>query len=341
MTAADQTDDGAAAARRSRLVGIKLRALVRDHIGDDSLGEPAGFAPGAGLLHGNVAWVLLDQRPASRLGAALAWALRAGATSLEVIAEEGTGVLARRAMAFSFPITVWHADGRSLWPAVAEPITPPAAVPEHHRELIPVIEAGGADPVEEHGVLAGEVRGLEVCRVVDDPYLGTTRLEVGVGTHDREAFTMIHGDVPTVDSLARIVDAVTEHRRADAAPHPLNRLGRERLMRWRLIAEPDLVGAVSLAPAPPPVPRPNLKDPTPCVATGVDADGRSVIVVCASGVDLELVPFAADARTALDGSNPGVGSSRLVLVTPSRDRLPVIDALADRLLQPAEFVSLD
>lgn len=343
MTAADMSDDGAAAARRSRLIGIKLRALVHDHLGDDSIGDPVGFAPGAGLLHGSVAWVLLDQRPASRLGAALAWALRAGATSLEVIAEEGTGILARRAAAFSFPITVWHADGRSLWPAVAEPIVAPAPVPEHHCALIPVIEAGGADPIEEHGVLAGEVRGLEVCRVVDDVDLGTTRLEVGVGAHDREAFTMIHGDVPTVDSLARIVDAVTEHRRDGADPHPLNRLGRERLMRWRLIAQPELVGAVSLAPAPPPVPRPNLKDPVPCVAAGVDADGRSVVVVCASGVDLELVPFAADARAALDGVHPGVGGggSRLVIVTPSRDRLPVIDALADLLRQPAEFVSLD
>jgi hypothetical protein len=272
----------------------------------------------------------------------LAWAVRAGATSLEIIAEEGTGVLARRAGAFRFPIAVWHADGRSLWPAVAEPTAPPASVPGHHRDLVPLIEAGGAEPIEEHGVLAGEVRGLEVCRVVDDPDLGSTRLEVGVGAHDREAFTMIHGGVPTVDSLARIVDAVTEHRRSDAAPHPLNRLGRERLMRWRLIAEPDLVGAVSLAPAPPPVPRPNLKDPVPCVAAGVDADGRSVVVVCASGVDLELVPFAADARAALDRAHPGVGDgSRLVIVTPSRDRVPVIEALADLLRQPAEFVSLD
>ncbi len=54
----------------------------------------------------------------------------------------------------------------------------------------------------EHGVLVGEVRGLEVCRVVDDPHLGTTRLEVGVGAHDREAFQMLHGDVPAIELLA-------------------------------------------------------------------------------------------------------------------------------------------
>jgi hypothetical protein len=192
-------------------------------------------------------------------------------------------------------------------------------------------------------VVAGEVGGLEVCRVVDDPEMGTTRLEVGVGTHDREAFTMMHGDVPTTESLARIVQAVAEHRRADARPHPLNRLARERLLRAQVIADPSIVGAASLQAFPPPVPRTNLKDPVPCVAAGVDASGRSVVVVCSSGVDLDLVPYAADARAAHDGADPGVegDGSRLVIVTPSRDRLPVVDAIAARLRVPATFVALD
>ena len=68
-----------------------------------------------------------------------------------------------------------------------------------------------------------------------------------------------------------------------------------------------------------------------------------VVVVCSSGVDLDLVPFAADARAAHDGARPGVGagSSRLVIVTPSRDRLRVVGEIAGRLRQPAAFVSLD
>jgi hypothetical protein len=336
-------DDPEAAARHSRLVGLKLRALVRDHLGDDDVPEAEAFAPGAALVHEGAAWVLLEAEPERRLGAALAWALRAGATSLHVIAETATGVLARRAEAFAFPITVWHAQERSLWPAVGEPLTAPPPPPEHHRAFIELIVAGGAEPVEEHGVLAGEVRGLEVCRVVDDPYLGTTRLEVGVGAHDREAFTMLHGDVPTDESLARVVEAVAEHRRPDAAPHPLNRLARERLIRSQVIDDPSIVGAASLSACPPPVPRPNLKDPVPCVAAGVDASGSPVVVVCSAGVDLDLLPYAADARAAHDGAGSGVSGSgsRLVIVTPSRDRLPVVDEIADLLRQPATFVSLD
>lgn len=348
MTSID-SGDAAAASRRSRLVGIKLQVLVREHLGlaaDDPGGELSEFAPGAALVRSDgpptAGWVLIDQRPASRLGAAVAWGIRHAVDSLHVAADAGTGVLARRATAFDLPIAVWHADGRELWPAVPEPFVVATPPPEHHQVFRPTIVEGGADPVEEHGVLVGEVRGLEVCRVVDDPYTGATRLEVGVGAHDREAFGMLHGDVPTVASLARIVDIVARHRRLGADPHPLNRLGRERLLRAEVIADPSSVGAVALRPVPPPVPRENVKDPVPCVATGTDPDGRPVVVVCSTGVDLDLVPYAADARAAHDGAHPGVGpgGSRLVIVTPSRDRLRVVGEIAGRLRQPAEFVSV-
>jgi hypothetical protein len=323
----------AAAARRGHLLGIKLRTLVREHLADESVREPSVFAPGAALIHGGEAWVLLDERPEQRLGAALAWAFRSGASALHVIADAGTGTLARRAGEFAYPVKVWHAEGRGLWTAVAEPVTPPVPVREQHQAFRPLIIEGGAEPVEEHGVLVGEVAGLEVCRVVDDAYLGTTRLEVGVGAHDREAFAMIHGDVPAVESLARIVAAVAEHRRPGALPHPLNRLAAERLLRARLIGEPGLVGAEVLAIAQPPVPRPNLKDPVPCVASGVDIDGGPIVVVCSSGVDLDVVPFAADAGLA-------AGGGRLLIALPARDLVNVTRELAALLRTSADLVAV-
>lgn len=333
----------AAAARRSRLIGIKLRALVRDHLADDTVAEPVAFAPGAALLHEGAAWIYLDEQPARRLGAALAWAVRAGATGLNLIAEEGTGVLARRAPEFALPIAVWHADERALLPAVAEPLLPPAQPPASHAAFRALIVAGGAEPVVEHGVLAGEVEGLEVCRVVDDEFTGEPRLEVGTGAHDREAFAMIHGDVPTVDSLTRIVSAVAERRRLDAPPHPLNRLARERLLRAAVIASPELAGATELAPMAPPVPRQNLKDAVPCVAAGRAADGTSLVVVCSVGVDLDLVPFAADARLAAEAAEPGVRGegSRLVVITPRRDLVRVTEELVGLMRRRCELRTLD
>ncbi len=317
--------------RRSHLNAIKLRALA------GVAAEAVPLGTGAALVDGDTAWVLVDDDPATRLGAALAWALRRDASRLELVADAGTGVLARRAAEFAFPIAVWHAEGRSLLPAVAEPQPPVPELPAHHEAFRALIVEGGATPIVEGGVLAGEVAGLEVCRVVDDEYLGATRLEVGVGAHDREAFQMLHGDVPTVDSLARVVAAVAEHRRPEAAPHPLNRLAAERLLRWRLLEQPRLVGASALAPAEPPVPRRNLKDPVPCVAVGTTADGAPVCVVCSTGVELDVLPYAADARLAQ--GEPGVGS--LIIVMPSRDRLPVIEAIAGHLRHSVTFAALD
>ena len=325
----------ASAERRARLLGLKLRALVRDHLADESVGDPVAFPPGAGLLHGDGAWVLLDEQPTRRLGAALAWAIRSGANTLHVITESGSGVLARRAAELTTPICIWHADERTLLPAVPEPFMPELRVPTDHLPFADLIAAGGAEPTAEHGVLTGEVRGLEVCRVVDEPVSGEARLEVGIGAHDRDAFAIMHGNVPPVEALAGVVGKVVEQRRLDAPPHPFNRLARERLLRWELVRDPSLIGATELAPTAPPLPRTNVKDAVPCVASGRD-DG-ALVAVCSVGVDLDLIPFAADARLMVEAD--GVSDVRLVVVTPPRDRVKVTVQLAGLLRRPCALAT--
>jgi hypothetical protein len=326
--------------RRTQLLGVKLRALVAEQLGTAVEAEPVPFPLGAALRLDQVAWVLLDQHPDHRLGAAMAWALRAGATELHIVADSGGGLLARRAAEFVLPITIWRSQGRDLVRVSPEPHLDPGSAPAAHLELQELIAAGGASPVVEHGVVFGEVRGLEVCRVVEVE--GDARLEIGVGVHDREAFAMLHANAAPVDSLARVVAAVAAQRRLEADRHPFNRLARERLLRWCLEQEPARVGAVSLAPAQPPVPRQAVGDTVPCVAQGRSSDGRGVTVVCSSGVDLELVPYAADARAMAGAGEP----RRLVLAIPSRDRLPLVDQMVALLGQSsgwdsAELVSID
>lgn len=329
MTASPGTPD---VDRRSQLQAMRLGALVRDHLGRSSAATATGFPLGAALLDSEVAWVLLADAPERGLGPALAWAHRQGAARLHVLAERATGLLARRATAFSLPIDVWHVEDRTLLPAVAEPLAAPVPARDEHLALVDTIEAGGARPVVEHGVVIGEVRGLEVCRVTDDPTSGAVRLEVGVGIHDREAFAIMHGDVPTVDSLARVVAAVAEHRRPDGSQHPLNRLVPERLLRWRIEQDPSIAGLVAIEPVEPPVVRPNVADRMACSARGVRADGSSVVVVCSVGVDLDLIPYATDARLAA-GSETGVGDGgiEVLVVAPARDLVPVTVELNERL----------
>lgn len=304
--------------RRLQLNAIKLRALVREHLGVDDVTLPADageFGGGAALLVDGTAWVLLDERPERGLGAALAWALRREAGELHVLADTGTGILARRAVGFAYPISVWHVEGRGLLPAVAEPLPVAPPVPAEHEIWADVMIKGGALPVIEHGVLSGEVEGLEVCRVVTDAYTDEVRLEVGVGAHDREAFQMLHGNRPTTEALADVVTSVSTHRQVGAPRHPLNMLAQERALRTRLVAEPQLIGATSVVAVAPPIPRPNVKDPIPCVARAT-IDGRSVAVVFSSGVDLDLVPYTIDVRVALE-------ATECCVVLPSRDALDV------------------
>lgn len=321
--------------QRSRLLATQLTALVRDRCGEGGV-APGVFPGGAALVRGDTAWVLLDDAPQRGLGPALAWALQQGAGALDLVAATETETLARRASQFAPAPTVWRLEGRQLVLAAAGPL-PPA--PSLDRRLVPFVElitAAGAWPIVEHGELTGEVAGLEVCRGTIDTDTGVARLEVGVGRHDREAFALLHGDVPPLTALADVVRKVAPHRRVDADPHPLNRLVPERLLRVRLIDQPGLVGARQLRPAAPPVRREGVKPMTPAVCVGEDLDGRSMVVVTSVGIDLDLVPFAADARLA-----HGNGDARLVLAVPRRDDHPVTRRLAARLAQPAEVIGLD
>ncbi len=312
-------------ARHARLLTMKLETLVREQGEVAGAITPGDFAPGAALMAGRSAWVLVDGPRG--LGPALAWALRRRAGELHVLSEAGTGTLARRAPAFSLPVEVWFVDGRTLLPAIAEPLPGPTPLDAAHEAFVPLIEAAGADVVIEHGVLGGEVFGLEVCRVVDAP--SGVRLEVGIGAHDREAFQLLHGDRPTVDALTEVVRVVAQHRRPGAPAHALNRIARERALRARLVAEPALVHAASVQIAAPPVPRPNLKDATPCVAIARNG-ARPVGLVCSAGVDLDVVPYAVDARAAL--------GLDVCIVVPQRDAVAIQHDLAAALRQPIAVV---
>ena len=329
--------------------GARLTGLVSEHLGRSVEAPPQPFPAGAAMIVDGAAWVVVEGAAGRSLGPALAWAVRNECDALHLVAESDTGLLARRAAAFVVPIQVWYPEGRTLLPALAEPLAPPPPASREHLELIGLIDAAGATPNVEHGVVFGEMRGLEVCRVVDEPTIGHVTdpagpaqasgdagvlLEVGVGANDREAFQILHGDVPTVEALAGVVAAVAEHRRDDAPQHPLNRMMAERFLRWRVEQAPETIGFRSVLPAEPPVERPNLKDPTPCVAVGVDDSGQERTLVFSTGVDLDLAPYLSDVHAMADRD--------LTVVAPQRDLVPITRELVGLLdMPPVQLVSPD
>lgn len=274
---------------------------MRDHLGltQEPDGRAEVFPLGAAFVSNDATWVYVDGDAQRALGPTLAWVLsrsnHTSATHVNVVVERDSGILARRASFFDVPISVWHVNDRLLLPAMMEEPLPIVEPHPAHLQFVPMIETAGAQVVVEHGVVTGEVRGLEICRVVEDPYTGEIRLEVGMGAHDREAFALIHGHVPTEDALRSVIETVAQHRTSDAPLHPLNTFGAERLLRSRCIDAPSLIGLTDLQPAEPPVVRTNLKDAVPCVAIGTDVNGRDAVATFVHGIDLDVVPFALDA----------------------------------------------
>ena len=96
---------------------------------------------------------------------------------------------------------VWQVEGRALTLTAPEPIGPAPRLDAEASAWVDRLRAAGAEPVVEAGVLTGEVLGLEVARVVSDA--DGSRLEVGVGKHDRDARRAMSGDVPTQARLSR------------------------------------------------------------------------------------------------------------------------------------------
>ncbi|MDP9069749.1 MAG: hypothetical protein M3N68_00390 [Actinomycetota bacterium] len=320
-------------ARRQALLDAKLRALVSDRWGPLPPTASRGTFPGgATIRHEGSGWVLAQDQPERALGAALAWASQAGVDHLHVLAEASAGLLARRAAAFSRPPAVWLVEGRNVVPAAPEELTPQAPVPPEVASLAAMLEDAGVEPVVEHGLLLGEVLGLEVVRVVAEDF--GPRLEVGVGRFDRDLHRLVHPDRAPQEALAAAAALVRRLRRAGAPSHQANQLAKERWLRAVVVAHPELVGATSLAPVPSPVLRANLRQRAPAPAAGLDLRGDPVLAVCSTGIDLDLVPVAADARLA-DERRP-----RLVLVVPEADDHPFTRELASALAEPAEVVAV-
>jgi hypothetical protein len=293
----------------------------------------SGTVPGGSALRvGQQSFVLLEDAPAVGLGRALTWAQHQATPEVHVLASASTDVLARRASQFANPPQIWQVNERSV--VAATTAKPPTTVdpPTEALDLVDLLAAAGTEIVIEHGVVMGEIAGLEVARIVVDQ--NGARVEVGVGRHDREAFALVHGEMPTAEALASVVDYVRRHRRVGGPAHPLARLAPERWLRASLVDDPARLGLRQLEPVEPTQARSSVKDVMCAAAVGLDEAGDRVVVACSVGIDLDLVPAAADVRA---GHAPG---ARLMLVVPARDAHPVTHRLAAALALPAEVVEL-
>ena len=197
--------------QQAQLYAAKLRSLVRNRLGfelDDSRGLSDG-AIGESDDASAVAY-LVEESPRRSLGRAIAAGIDRDADTVHLLCASEAGLVARRASAFSRDIRVWEIRDTELVAASPQPHVVSEAPSADVLGLSADIVAAGADPVVEHGILRGEVRGLEIVRV--ELFDGAPELRVGVGDFDREAFGLLHGAQPKMDAIAEVVSIVTEQR---------------------------------------------------------------------------------------------------------------------------------
>ena len=330
--------------RRAELRATALVALLRDLDGAevDRRGVAPVGAAAVGVVRDGTAQVYAETGGAAMLAGALLWADRHGAAALRLILDDEASdpsVTARVATRFTTPVTVFERVGASA--RVVDPAPDPTEVPVVADDdgLRALIEAAGLEVVVEHGVVTGELLGLEVARLVRWPAEAggddAVHLETGVGRFDRDATAAVRAGEAPADALRRTVAAVAPHRRPGAPGQHASLLARERWLRRAVIDDPSLAGlGGSLRPVATTTPRWSVRDAAPAAAVGVDARGRSVVVVCSVGVDLALVPVAADTRAVEDPT------ARLVVVVPGRDVLPGTRRLTELVRGGAELVGV-
>ena len=326
--------------RLALLRQAKLAALVRKQWGPPTPAGISGAFPGGATLLGGAghsAWVLIDDGPVRSFGVAVAWATGVGATALDVMIDapgpptaglvSAAALVARRAGEFFYPAGVWVVSGRELAPAVPAALGGPGlGAPADDGGYADLLRRHGVEPVVEHGVLRGEVLGLEVARVeaTEEGWC----LVVGVGRQDRRARAELRPGEDAGPALDEVVAVVKRWRAPGARRHPANTLARERWLRHVVCSRPGLVGAAELAPSAPSLPVVDLRRPAPAPAAGQGLDGAPMVVVCSTGVDVDLVPTAADCRLLATGGRPG---ARLVLAVPEGDDHPITRRLAAQL----------
>lgn len=342
--------------RLARLRAAKLTAVAR-RLGEDPEAEHAAVVPyptGAGLVGHGRGWLLEESLSPRSAGRILLWALRhelhhltaiigggAGGRSGDGGATEGgdadpelTAEVARRLAAFDVDVEVQLLVGTEPHVVAAAPLQPVGNADDAGDATDALVERWGAvfdragvELVVEGGSLHGEVLGLEVARVVDGI------LEVGVGRFDREITAMMHADLPTEEALARAAGIVRQHRYPGAPPHPMLDMGRERWLRRAVLADPAVIGCTWAHAIPTTVPLPNLRDPHPAAAIAGTAGGETTTVVCGAGLDVDLVPLAADvAASAPD--------SELLLIVAEGELLAPLRSIAEHLRRPARWVEL-
>ena len=329
--------------QRARLLRTKLAALVRDLGGPE--GEPTDLGASAAVVAQGRAAVLIEQGSAAGLSGALLWAARQGAVELTVFVDDAAAAdVARWAGYFELggaPDRRSTGPGRGVAPgrsgAAADRRCPSPQVP---TDLIEQLRARRCRRRRRARGRAGRgprPRGRPPGRVARR------------GRRRRRSCTSRRASVASTEMQWQPHGPT--RRRVIRSPARSSRCARTAIRARRCIRSsccpanggcdrwswpnPRLVGAGTLVAADMTTEPHGLRDVHPAAAVGTDLEGRPVVVVCSTGVDLALVPLAADTRELHDPDARLVAGAARVVTTTAR-RVTLLGLLR----RPADLVDL-
>ena len=248
-----------------------------------------------------------------------------------MILDEADGTLAFTASGFGEPRpAIWKATERSIHRV--EPEAPEIAATPDCVASTAILAEADLEVVADHGVWIGEINGLEVARVGYDQD-GECAIDIGVGAYDQFASAALSPDRDERESLSIVVDMVRPHLIAGAAPHPIARLVRSRWLRAQIVKDPSLVGLDSVDPVPLLFARPGLVESQPAAGIGKDSEGRSIALVCSTGIDLGVAETAAGLIARYEPDS-------VLVAMPERDHHPRIVSAMEALVVPAHLVAV-
>ena len=311
--------------RRSELNQRKLESLLRTAF-PDSIFEQVETQSGALRSNNKAQYLYAPSEKVSPLAFALTF-LEKGDV-INIILDEPDPLLLHQALGLHSDIRFWVVEKDQLIPHPESKTAEKPEKPVANETAVSLLLENGCDVIREHDAVRGEIKGLEVARIIKD-FDNESNVQIGVGHYDQEAHKLVDWGESPDEKLARVVSEVHQHRNKEAQPHPLNRVARPQWLISEMIASPEIVGLDEAWHLPSPENAKAITETTPAAALGKIRD-QVILVVASVGLDLKAVPIAS-------GLSVTTEPDEIWMVLPEKDKHPALLRQAEHLKTPTHF----
>jgi len=311
--------------RRSELNQRKLESLLRVTFPDSTF-EQVKTQSGALRSNNKNQYLYAPNEKVSPLALALTF-LEKG-TAIHIILDEPDPLLTHQAMGLHTDCTFWVVEKDQLIPHPEGKTGERPEKPVVNETAMSLLIENGCDVIREHDVIKGEIKGLEVARIIKD-FDNLSNMQIGVGHYDQEAHKLVDWGESPNEKLARVVSEVRQYRNKEAQPHPLNRVARSKWLISEMIASPKIVGLEEIRHLPTPESTKAITETAPAAALGKIGD-KVILIVASVGVDLKAVPIASGLSVATE-------PDEIWMVLPEKDKHPALLRQAEHLKTPVHF----